>query len=60
MDKDLILAIHYLGALVEFAETQEKEGLIDGACDPAIFVDGAKELLSRYEIQYGDDFMETV
>lgn len=44
----LKLALSLLSALVEFAENQEKEGLIDGACDLAIYVDRAKILLARH------------
>lgn len=56
----LKLALSLLGALVEFAENQEKEGLIDGACDPAIYVDRAKMLLERHTEKQNDTYAERI
>ena len=46
---DLNAALGLLLKLVEFVEIQEREGLIDGSADPALYVDIAKELLAKYD-----------
>lgn len=52
---DLSISVALLSKLVEFAEMQAREGLIDGACDPSIYVDAAKDMISKYGEPLGDD-----
>ena len=52
---DLDYALWLLFKLVEFADIQEREGLIDGAADPSLYVDIAKELLDKYQVCDADE-----
>lgn len=58
--KDLEAALNLLRGLVEFAEIQEREGLIDGAADPELYVVAAKALLAKHEIKSGDEYALSV
>ena len=54
---DLDKALNLLGKLCEFAQEQNKRGLVDGACDPDIYVYEAINLIDKYGIlEYDDDF----
>jgi len=55
--KDLDKALSLLAGLVEFADMQKREGLIDGACDPDIYVSEAINLIRKYGVlEDGDTF----
>ena len=44
-------SLYLLNKLIMFAEEQEKEGLIDGAFDPSIFMTSAKKLCQKHSHQ---------
>jgi len=55
--KDLDKALSLLAGLVEFARMQKREGFIDGACDPDIYVVEAVDLIRKHGvIEDGDEF----
>jgi len=41
--------LHLLHDYVDFVEWQEREGNIDGACDPSISVEAAKRLIKEFK-----------
>ena len=45
-----------LGAFIQFAEWQAKEGNIDGVCDPEIYVHSAREIIKKYVHEGGEDY----
>ena len=47
-DKEFYSILNELADLVEFAESQEKEGLVDGAYDPHMNVVRSKRILDQY------------
>ena len=47
--KKKTLMLHLLHDYVDFVEWQEREGNIDGACDPSISVEAAKRLIKEFK-----------
>ena len=46
--KDFNKILNELADLVEFAERQEKEGLVDGSCDPHINIARSRKILDVF------------
>lgn len=46
--KDKIKLFNTLQNFIEFAEWQEREGNVDGVCDPSFSLDCAKTLIQKY------------
>ena len=53
--EELKKSAYLLNKLIEFAGIQEKEGLIDGSCDPSIYVESAKKICEKYIIDTIND-----
>jgi len=46
--QDQKIVFSLLNDFIEFADFQEKEGLIDGVCDPTFSIYDAKRILEKY------------
>jgi hypothetical protein len=49
--QDQKIVFSLLNDFIEFADFQEKEGLIDGVCDPTPSIYDAKRLLKKYDAE---------
>ena len=53
MKQDMTVSLNLLRDLVEFIEVPEVQEVIDGAFDPSMAVESAKNLLLKYDIGSG-------
>lgn len=48
-NKKKTIMLHLLRDYVEFVDWQDREGNIDGVCDPSISADAAKRLIKEFK-----------